>query len=315
MKRRCFPRVWASCEPRNSSASIRSNTAIRLPRRFAAASGPGCLRRRSVAIFASTFRASIHKRRRALALANGDPLMVTAPLGRGRVVLVATAGSLASVDRASGEPWTTWPAWPSFLPVVRDASRLAVGGQHDQWQALVGEPLVGTLPMTSGSRELELTRSGRSQSFAAGGNFARADVAIRRHGRRGNLFGSKAGGTDVARFAVNVNTQESDLAKVDPHQLPAEIAVRTDWRNSDTVVASGVLPGKIWNRSLLWGAAVLVSWNCAWPGCLAGGPHDGPASRMVGALGSAWSRPRQAKARPFVSTSRGPFRRGRRCSW
>jgi hypothetical protein len=193
----------------------------------------------------------------ALALASGDPLVVTVPHGSGRVVLVATAGSLASVDRASGEPWTTWPAWPSFLPVVREILSFAVGGQHDQWQALVGEPLAGTLPTTGASRELELTRpNGRKVSLRAGTS---ADEAWRYEDTGvAGIYSIGSGGTDVARFAVNVNTQESDLAKVDPRQLPAEIAVRTDWRNSDAVVASGVLPGKIWNRSLLWAAAALA---------------------------------------------------------
>ena len=60
----------------------------------------------------------------ALALSSGDPLLVTCEVaaggaGGGRIAVMATDGSLASIDPATGEPWTAMPAWPSFLPIVR----------------------------------------------------------------------------------------------------------------------------------------------------------------------------------------------------
>jgi hypothetical protein len=195
---------------------------------------------------------------RALALPNGDPLVVTTSLGRGRVVLVATAGSLASVDRASGEPWTTSPAWPSFLPVVREILAFAVGGGHNQWQAFVGEPLAAALPSDTAGNDLELVRpddrkvslrvsaTSRDRSW----RYDDTDVA--------GIYTVQRGGADVARFAVNVDTRESDLGRVDPAKLPPEITVRGDWRSAEKVVASGVVPERFWNRSLLWAAAVLA---------------------------------------------------------
>jgi hypothetical protein len=194
---------------------------------------------------------------KALALPNGDPLVVTSTHGRGRVVLVATAGSLSSVDRASGEPWTTWPAWPSFLPVVREILAFAVGGRHDQWQALVGAPLVATLPRNASADDLELTRpDDRKVSLRA---TTSPDQSWRYDGTDiSGIYTLKQRDSDVARFAVNVDTRESDLSRVDPQKLPPEVAVRADWKNANGVVASGVLPERLWNRSLLWAAAALA---------------------------------------------------------
>jgi hypothetical protein len=195
---------------------------------------------------------------RALALPNGDPLVVTSTLGRGRVILVATAGSLASVDQASGEPWTTWPAWPSFLPVVREILAFAVGGWHDRWQLLVGEPFVATLPSDAGGNDFELTRpDGRKVLLSA--STASSDQSWRYQDTDvAGIYSVQHGGTPVARFAVNVDTRESDLARVDPQKLPPEIAVRPDWKNANQVVAGGSVPERFWNRSLLWAAAVLA---------------------------------------------------------
>ena len=72
-----------------------------------------------------------------LALANGDPLVVEEPIHRGRVVLVAT----------SAEPsWTAMPLWPSFVPLVQEIVAWCAGGQLQQRNLLVGEPLDASSP-------------------------------------------------------------------------------------------------------------------------------------------------------------------------
>jgi Aerotolerance regulator N-terminal/von Willebrand factor type A domain len=202
----------------------------------------------------------------ALSLPNGDPLMVTATHGRGRVVLVATAGSLASVDRVSGEPWTTWPAWPSFLPVVREILAFAVGGRYEEFQGFVGQPLVATSPTEVSAGDLELTRpDGRKVSPRASTaspeqppRYEDTDIA--------GIYSVRRAGKDMARFAVNVDTRESDLARIDPQQIPPEIAIRTDLHSADGPAGSGVLLEAMWNRSLLWAAAslALVELCLAW---------------------------------------------------
>src|SRR5205807_648110 len=82
--------------------------------------------------------------------------------GRGRTVLVATDGSLSSVDPTSGEAWTTWPTWPSFLPLVRELLTYASSGQQMQWQQLVGTPMSVSIGEPAsrplGSSELQIVR-------------------------------------------------------------------------------------------------------------------------------------------------------------
>jgi hypothetical protein len=144
------------------------------------------------------------------------------------------------------------------LPVVREILAFAVGGRHDQWQAFVGEPLAAALPSDTAGNDLELVRpDDRKVSLSVSATsrdrswrYDDTDVA--------GIYTVQRGGADVARFAVNVNTRESELARVDPAKLPPEITVRGDWRSAEKAVASGVVPERFWNRSLLWAAAVLA---------------------------------------------------------
>ena len=90
--------------------------------------------------------------------------MVASPMGAGRVVVVATAGSLASVDPATGQPWTVMPAWPSFLPIVRETLRYASGATIEKDPPLVGQPISG---LTRGAAEVTITRPDNSQEATA----------------------------------------------------------------------------------------------------------------------------------------------------
>ncbi len=199
----------------------------------------------------------------ALATRSGDPLIVTSPLGRGRVVLVATAASLSSVDATSGEPWTTWPTWPSFLPIVRELLAYASSGQHDQWQQLVGMPLGGVIRESGSSRtgrpELKIARpDGRkapvsSRSVPTGWEWSYSDTDI-----CGiySLRGQPDGGTQP--FAVNVDTAESDLTKIDLHSLPKEFQVHNDRHESESGTAIAAMSQSAWSQSILWAALALL---------------------------------------------------------
>jgi hypothetical protein len=195
-----------------------------------------------------------------LASPSGDPLVVTTPLGSGRVVLVATAGSLASVDAATGEPWTAWPAWPSFLPIVREILGYAVGGDRAESQLTVGTPLGASLEQGAVAESLELTRpDGRTTAVHAttatsARRWAYADTDLSGiYSVRDSISG------DVQHFAVNVDTRESDLAQV-------EKGVRTIFplgssggigATSRKIVLTP-FSGAAWHRPLLWTALALV---------------------------------------------------------
>jgi hypothetical protein len=198
----------------------------------------------------------------AAATPNGDPFIVTAPLGRGRIVLVATAASLSSVDAATGEPWTNWPTWPSFLPIVRELLAYASGGRQQAWQQVVGTPLGGTLPAAPLTEldpgALQIVRpDGRSEPVAvqAGGaswewSYAATDVS--------GIYRLRGLPEDqVQPFAVNVDTSESDLAKADPRQLPPELSL-VDNRQEAGDGSQTQTSRAGWSQSLLWAALAML---------------------------------------------------------
>ena len=199
----------------------------------------------------------------AVATPSGDPFIVTAPFGRGRTVLVATDGSLASVDPASGEPWTTWPTWPSFLPIVREMLAYASGGQQTRWQQFVGTPLIGVIDdgISSGAAadELKITRPDghkagvASQSTSNGSGWSYADTD---ESGIYSLTGLPKGCTQ--QFAVNVDTAEGDLAKVDVHQLPAQLKVRATWQGEENAPTTVAISQSSLNQQILWGALALL---------------------------------------------------------
>jgi hypothetical protein len=174
------------------------------------------------------------------------------------MVLVATAGSLASIDPSSGEPWTAWPAWPSFLPIVREILAYAAGGQQGAWQTTVGSSLTLPPSLEHGAGPLEITRpDGRTTSVLTD-NDVSGIYTVRR-----------AGFDDVSHFAVNVDTRESDLAQADTSDLPSELIIRGDARSLDRSgngVNDGFVPRAAWQRSLLWTALglLLVELCLAW---------------------------------------------------
>lgn len=163
----------------------------------------------------------------ALATPSGDPLIVTARRERGRVVLCATAGSLASVDPTTGEPWTVMPAWPSFLPIVRELLDYATGADSDEPGVLVGEPIGGHAGVPAGGEAIVRRPGGdeepvslREAARGVAWEYDRTDV--------GGVYQVTAPGAPaaLAMVAVNTNPRESDLARVPTSEMPAELRVR-----------------------------------------------------------------------------------------
>jgi hypothetical protein len=174
---------------------------------------------------------------------------------------VATDGSLSSVDPASGEPWTTWPTWPSFLPVVRELLAYAMGGQQAQWQQLVGSPLSGSI----GAGSSPAGRDSDLHMVRPGGRIAPISLRSTAVGWEWNFTDTGSSGVYTLRglphgatqaFAVNVDTAESDLVRVDPQQLPKVVEVRRTWQGGETGL--GATPESAWNQPILWGALALL---------------------------------------------------------
>jgi hypothetical protein len=199
----------------------------------------------------------------AAALPGGDPFIVTMPLGRGRMVLVATDGSLSSVDPTSGEAWTTWPTWPSFLPLVRELLTYASGGQQTRWQQLVGAPLSGLISDPTVPSAL----SGELQMVRPDGRTASVAIQSTPTGSEWNYTDTDVSGVYTLRdlpqgrtqqFAVNVDTAEGDLAKVDPQQLPPAIKVRSTWQGEANSGTAEATTQSTWNTNILWSVFALL---------------------------------------------------------
>jgi len=167
----------------------------------------------------------------ALWFDSGDPAIVEAAVERGRCVLVATAASDASVDPSAEAPlpWTAMSAWHSFPPLVHEMLSLSIAGRFAGRTVLVGEPLTAVLRASAADVPLEIVDPS--------GERRRVRMAIDgddSHWVFNDTFQSgiyrAAYGPPVQkeqRFAVNVDTAESDLSRVDPDLLPNELLVET----------------------------------------------------------------------------------------
>lgn len=194
----------------------------------------------------------------ALALESGDPLLVTASLGRGRVAVLTTAASIEVIDAATSQPWTALPAWPSFLPIVRglvnylspasDATSLSIGAPIE---GIVGDPSAAAAVAIGVPDE----EPGRARTVRVlpdeTGAWSYRDTRSAGVYRFGPEGGPAAGGV-----AVNVDPAEGDPAKVSPGRLPEGIVLRGAGGPSDqSADTASTTPIHRW---LLYGALVLA---------------------------------------------------------
>jgi hypothetical protein len=164
----------------------------------------------------------------ALGFDTGDPAIVTEALGRGRVVVVATAASPKSVDNTTipPTPWTALPTWPSFPPLVQEMLAYATSGRTAERNVLVGDPLSGVLQNATLAQALEIA--------SPNGRTERVSLEPEGEDATWNFGSTTASGIYEARFgppremaqlyAVNVNTRESDLECLDVDLLPSQIS-------------------------------------------------------------------------------------------
>ncbi len=166
----------------------------------------------------------------ALRFSSGDPAIVEAPFGRGRVLLVTT-----SVDRE----WSTWAVWgQSLIPLMHETVNFAVSSRWSDREALVGQTLTSHLA-TRASRVSAVLQSpgGETQSPVTSAD-GRSVVTepITRAGFHKMVLGPPVGRTDT--FAVNVDPQESDLASLRPEELRTDIlpgiefTYQTEWEDT-----------------------------------------------------------------------------------
>lgn len=190
----------------------------------------------------------------ALALENGDPLLVTGRIGRGRVAWLTTAATLASVDASTGQPWTALPAWPSFLPIVRGVVRHLAHEASAGSGLLVGDPIEGqTAPDTLGDITIEAPGAEpRSVTPDARGAWTFAttkQAGVYRYG--------PADEPPVGAAAINLDPAESDPASLSADRLPESITWRRASGDATAATDAASQPTPI-HRWLLYGALALA---------------------------------------------------------
>jgi hypothetical protein len=162
----------------------------------------------------------------ALAFQNGDPAIVEQPFQRGRTILVTTALSPESLDRATDPPtpWTALPGWPSFPPLVQEMLVLAIQQPSDARNLLVGEPIEGIVRGVRGDVPLTIrlpdgtTHRVQMQPGDEISSWIYSDTV--HSGIYAARYESPLDQTQ--RYAVNVNTRESDLERFDAELLPSQ---------------------------------------------------------------------------------------------
>lgn len=155
----------------------------------------------------------------ALRFQNGDPAILTAPYGAGRVVLVTT-----SVDRE----WGTWAVWGhSFIPLMHEIVRYAAADRLPGRQVLVGEPLTGIAESDAVRSAVVTLPSGETTNLVVADRQATFDQTSI------SGFYEWAWGAPSSRstwYAVNVDPVESDPATLDEKLLKTEFPETASWR-------------------------------------------------------------------------------------
>ena len=194
----------------------------------------------------------------ALALAGGDPLLVTARYGRGTVAVMATAASLDTVDPATAQPWNLMPAWPSFLPIVRETLAYGVSSGRQQRNVTIGQSLSGTLPENSTASGVAIVRPDRQTVQVPA---VRSETALAWRYDSVDLPGeyrvqSAVGDVTLATAAANVSVSESDLRRALAEAIPANLEVRTI--PADANAASDLVAETAVHRWLIYAALLLL---------------------------------------------------------
>jgi hypothetical protein len=204
----------------------------------------------------------------ALRFSSGDPAIVDAPYGRGRVILITT-----SVDRE----WSTWAVWGhSLIPLMHETVNYAIAGRWKDRDVLVGQPLVCHVGLRAADTSaLVQSPLGDSRTLqpAADGRTVMTEPTTNA-GFHKIVLGPPANRTDW--FAVNIDPVESDLTALRVEDLRTDLlpgvdfSYLTEWEetsSADSEPVRAISTGTGFSRTLLIAALALLfveqlmAWN------------------------------------------------------
>ncbi|MFP4056653.1 MAG: BatA domain-containing protein [Candidatus Brocadiia bacterium] len=194
----------------------------------------------------------------------GEPALVEAEHGKGRVVLFASTAD---------DEWNDMHKWPAYLALLHEVGERVARDPSRSRNVEVGEPLVRYLPARFAGRSLSLLRPQEDQPVPVRATTSRNLVAaIYEATDRAGIYelsiegGDQPGpGQDTATvqdyFAVNVPAGESDLRRVSEEELErlfpgARLAYQRGPARRSPVSVAGER-GELW-RSLAYALLALL---------------------------------------------------------
>ena len=195
----------------------------------------------------------------ALAFRGGDATIVEEKLQKGRSIIFATAASPESLDPVSQHPWTAISSSFSFIPLVQEMLLYATSRRDEGRNLQVGDDLVGMFPASPPQTPLTmLLPDGRNERLSL---VAKGDESLWSYSG-GAISGSYEArlGTptkSTQRFALNVNTRESDLERLPADLLPSQFNLDVQ----GDIGSPAILPGSTESffRELLLGVLILLA--------------------------------------------------------
>lgn len=192
-----------------------------------------------------------------LAYTSGDPAFVELPVGHGRAWLVTTT---------AGKEWTSFPVWPTFLPLVQELLASSVAGRVGERNATVGSRLSYTARSLATQVPVTVkTPDGRSEPSRLepqGDSSVLAFDATDTSGAYRVQLGPPL--ATEALFAVNVDPRESDLSKLEKEDLQqqvmpgVEFAYLTHWQDPSKQSQATVRHRGEIHRPLLYAVLALL---------------------------------------------------------
>jgi len=155
---------------------------------------------------------------------SGDPALMQEKVGRGRVLLSATAASTNSIDRSESPPreWTLLPLWRNYPVFFRQLLHSAIAGRDGNRNVQIGDALEDSLYGVAAHVPLTLV--------SPGGRTERVQMTIAGEENRWRYDGDWQSGFYEARYgpplsqartyAVNVQGAESNLERIAATELP-----------------------------------------------------------------------------------------------
>ena len=193
----------------------------------------------------------------------GDPAIVVSPMQRGRVVLLATS---VWIDRE--DLWSPLAVFKNVRGLMQEVLASAVARDADWRNVEVGAALEAEAPAASiGAPVTIRTPDDRSDQVrvAADADAARwsyLDTSV------SGIYSARSGTGAVPQetFAVNVDTANSDLAKLDKADLPAGFTLRSGFASPEQAATAPVETRSDVHLWLLYTvlALVLADTSLAW---------------------------------------------------